>query len=95
MFNQVVLVGTIKKMERLNNDKNEMIVSLYIKTNYAEEDFVGVDCLLCNKLANNVEQISKIGDIMGVKGFIDYRDGMVVAAEKITLLSSYQEKEEK
>lgn len=92
MLNQVILVGRIQEMKR---EGKELLVSLLIRKSIEEEDVILVSCVLKNELANNVEKISKKGDLMGVKGFVDYRDGMVVTAEKITLLSSHQEKEEK
>ena len=90
MLNQVILVGRIQEMKR---EGKELLVSLLIRKS-VEEDVISVSCVLKNELANNVEKISKKGDLMGVKGFVDVRDSMIISAEKITLLSSNQEEEE-
>lgn len=91
MLNQVILVGRIQEMKR---EGKELFVSLLIHKSVEEEDVILVSCVLKNELANNVEKISKKGDLMGVKGFVDVRDSMIISAEKITLLSSNQEKED-
>lgn len=95
MLNQVVLVGRVARIEAdsSNPDYDRANVSLAITKSYKNSDgvyeTVFVPVVLYNQVAKNTLQYVKKGDVIGVKGTIDYRSNQIsINVERVTFLSS-------
>lgn len=84
-MNLITLVGRIASFKG-----NE--VTITVNRNYKNEDGIYMSDLIPVCLGINMtEQMTKyckIGDVIGVKGRIENRDGIIVMAEKVSFLSS-------
>lgn len=84
-MNNIVIVGRIASFEG-----NEVTIS--VNRNYKNEDGIYMSDLIPVCLGINMtEQMTKyckIGDVIGVKGHLENRNGVVVMAEKVSFLSS-------
>lgn len=95
MLNQIVLVGrihTIKKLESEESSRVDMVLAVSrsfknVEGQY-ETDYIPVS--LWNGVADNTFEYCKVGDIVGVKGRIQCKQGhnVEIVAEKVTFLSS-------
>ena len=102
MLNNVVLVGRlIASVELTEDDKERKNAKIVLaiprpyKNDNGEYDTDFIECVLYNGIAQNTAEYCKKGDLIGIKGRIQGVDGkMIIIAEKVTFLSSKQEKEE-
>lgn len=110
MLNQIVLVGRLTRNIKINkseNGKKIANISLAIPRSFKnmegtyDTDFI--DCVAFENIAENTASYCSKGDIVGVKGRVQYRvvekDGkkeylMDIVAEKVTFLSSRKKEEE-
>ena len=102
MLNQIVLVGRLvqdPEIKELENDKKVCNITLAVTRSYKnmngeyETDFIPVT--LWQGIAEQTTNYCKKGDLVGVKGRLQVREGKVeVVAEKVTFLSSRKENEE-
>lgn len=95
MLNQIVLVGRITSDLEINevNNKKVATITLAVPRSFKningeyETDFVPVT--LWNGIAENTAEYCKQGDLVGVKGRIQAKDGKIeIVADKLTFLSS-------
>ena len=111
MLNQVVLVGRLVKDPELvdtENNKKMSRVTIAIPRSFKnmdgeyESDFIS--CILWDAIAKSTTEYCKKGDIVGIKGRIQSRTVEVdnekkyyidVIAERVTFLSSKNEKSKK
>ena len=84
-MNNVILVGRITRFEG-----EEVTVS--INRNYKNEDGIYMSDLIPIHLGINIAEkmvdFCKIGDVIGVKGRLENRDGVVVMADKVSFISA-------
>lgn len=110
MLNQIILVGRLVKTPEVietESGKKMSYITLAIPRTFknadGEYDTDFIDCVLWEVVAESTSEYCKQGDIIEVKGRVQYRmiedeDGnnykkMEVIAEKITFLSSKKEKD--
>lgn len=84
-MNFITLVGRITSFKG-----NEVTVS--VNRNYKNEDGIYMSdlipvCLGIN-MTDQMTKYCKIGDVIGVKGRLENRDGIIVMAEKVSFISS-------
>lgn len=102
MLNQVVIVGRLKEIIKVDENKLNIVVSVpqSFKNRYGEYDVDLIDCELIGNIANTTNKYCNIGNVVGVKGKlkIDYYNKddevikmMKVCAEKISILTSKSE----
>lgn len=102
MTNQVIIIGCLVSDPQINETKNENEVStitLAVPRSYKnvngeyEIDFIPVR--LFKVIAEQTTNYCKKGDLVGVKGRLQVREGKVeVVAGKVTFLSNRKENEE-
>ena len=102
MLNQTVLVGRLvqdPEIKELENDKKVCNITLAVTRSYKnadgiyETDFIPVT--LWQRIAENVKEYCKKGDLVGVRGRLQAREDKVeVVGEKVTFLSSKAKEEE-
>ena len=84
-MNNVILVGRITSFEG-----NEVTVS--ITRNYKNEDGIYMSDSIPVRLSANIgekmTEFCRIGDVIGVKGRLENRGGVVVMADKVSFISS-------
>lgn len=99
MLNQVVIVGRLKEIIKVDENKLNIVVSVHqpFKNKDGEYDVDLIDCEVIGGIANTTNQYCDIGNVVGVKGRlkVDYYNKddksikiMKVYAEKISLLSN-------
>ena len=107
MLNQVILVGRIvKNPEIIENEegKKNCVITLAVPRSYKnadgeyETDFI--DCKLWAGIAETTAEYCKKGDLVGIRGKIettinDDKKTTIIAAEKITFLSSSKNQDNK
>lgn len=96
-MNQLCIVG------RLTKEPTWEIITIAVKRSYKNEEGVYetdfIDVLLSKKIAQNVAEYCRKGDVIGIKGSLENRDiddgdghiihkNMIVVADKVTFLSS-------
>lgn len=83
-MNNVVLVGRITNFEG-----NE--VTITVNRNYKNEDGIYMSDLISVWLSANIgekmKEFCKVGDMLGIKGHLENRNGVVVMAEKVSFIS--------
>lgn len=98
MLNQVVLVGRITENPKLKQleDIRGARITLAVQRSYKnsegvyDTDFIPIQ--LWNGIAENTCEYCKKGDIVGVKGRLEFKNNqIIVVAEKLTFLSSKKE----
>lgn len=91
MLNHLVLIGRVSSI----NDEPENVTKLIVAVQRSfknaegvyENDFV--PCIVLNKMASNVKDYCKVGDIIGIKGRLQGKENnLEVVAEKLTFLAS-------
>lgn len=110
MLNQIVLVGRLTRDVQLNNTdsgKKVSTITLAIPRSFKnmngvyDTDFI--DCTMWDSVAVNTSEYCHKGDIVGIKGRVQSRtvenedkkkNVMEVIAEKVTFLTSKNEKAE-
>ena len=102
MLNQTVLVGRLvqdPEIKELENDKKVCNITLAVTRSYKnadgiyETDFIPIT--LWQRIAENVKEYCKKGDLVGVRGKLQAREDKVeVIGEKVTFLSSKAKEEE-
>lgn len=102
MLNQTVLVGRLvqdPEIKELENDKKVCNITLAVSRSYKnadgiyETDFIPVT--LWQGIAEQTTNYCKKGNLVGVKGRLQVREGKVeVIGEKVTFLSSKAKEEE-
>lgn len=84
-MNNVILVGRITSFEG-----NEVTVS--ITRNYKNEDGIymsdSIPVWLSANIGEKMKDFCKIGDVIGVKGRLENRGGVVVMADKVSFISA-------
>ena len=84
-MNNVILVGRITHFEG-----EEVTVS--VNRNYKNEDGIYMSDLIPIHLGINIAEkmvdFCKIGDVIGVKGRLENRGGVVVMADKVSFISA-------
>lgn len=101
MLNQVVLVGRlteeIKPIKLKDKDAATMTLSVSrtYKNDKGEYDIDYIECTLFGGVVDATKEYCHTGDILGVKGSLEYIDNkLTVIASKVTFLSSKHEKDE-
>lgn len=103
MLNQIVLVGRLVQgleIKELENGNKVSEITLAVKRSYKNSDGIYetdfIDCIVWNEMAENAAEFCKKGDIIGVKGRLQRLEGneLQVIAERVTFLSSEDEKRE-
>ena len=84
-MNTIVLVGRITSFEG-----NEVTIS--VNRNYKNEDGIYMSDSIPVRLSANIgekmQEFCKIGDVIGVKGRLENRGGVVVMADKVSFISA-------
>ena len=84
-MNNVILVGRITSFEG-----NEVTVS--ITRNYKNEDGIymsdSIPVWLSANIGGQMKEFCRIGDVIGVKGRLENRGGVVVMADKVSFISA-------
>ena len=84
-MNTIVLVGRITSFEG-----NEVTIS--VNRNYKNEDGIYMSDSIPVRLSANIgekmKEFCKIGDVIGVKGRLENRGGVVVMADKVSFISA-------
>lgn len=84
-MNNVILVGRITDFEG-----NEVTIS--VNRNYKNEDGIYMSDSIPVRLSANIgekmKEFCKIGDVIGVKGRLENRAGVVVMADKVSFISA-------
>ena len=102
MLNQIVLVGRLvqdPEIKELENNKKLCNIILSVTRSYKnadgiyETDFIPIT--LWQGIAEQTTNYCKKGDLVGVRGRLQAREGKLeVVAEKVTFLSSKAKEEE-
>ena len=92
MYNQAILVGRIINIEEKGNDTINVIVEVSKSDN--DKDYI--PATLKGGLASNTLTYCKKGNRIGIKGKLATNEDkqLIVVAEKVTFLSSQEEKGE-
>lgn len=84
-MNNVVLVGRITSFEG-----NEVTIS--VNRNYKNEDGIymsdSIPVWLSANIGEKMKEFCQIGDVIGVKGRLENRGGVVVMADKVSFISA-------
>ena len=84
-MNNVILVGRITKFEG-----NEVTIS--VNRNYKNEDGIymsdSIPVWLSANIGEKMKEFCQIGDVIGVKGRLENRGGVVVMADKVSFISA-------
>lgn len=102
MLNQVIIVGRLKEIIKVDKDKLNLVVSVpqSFKNKDGEYDVDLIDCEVVGGLVDSTNNYCNIDSVIGVKGRlkIDYYNKddevikiMKVYAEKISILTSKSE----
>lgn len=82
MLNQVILVGRVADMFN-----EEMVIRVPDTNKKTEDDIIPVS--IVGNIGKNVKEYCHEGDIIGIKGKLKAKgNSLIVAAEKVTFLSS-------
>ncbi len=111
MLNQVVLVGRLTREIQINKaDTGKKIANITLAVPRSFKNMDGlydtdfIDCILWDSVATNTSEYCHKGDILGVKGRIQSRivdqndtkrNVLEVIAEKVTFLTSNNDKNKK
>lgn len=100
MLNQVVMVGRLTSDLEINEVEGKKVCSLTLaiprsyKNSEGEYETDFIPTTLWNAVAENTAEYCKKGDIIGVKGRVESKDGQInIMAEKVTFLSSKSKEE--
>lgn len=84
-MNTIVLVGRITSFEG-----NEVTIS--VNRNYKNEDGIymsdSIPVWLSANIGEKMKEFCQIGDVIGVKGRLENRGGVVVMADKVSFISA-------
>lgn len=96
MLNQLILVGRVKNIEELDNELKVILsVTRTYKNVDGEYEVDNIPCILWNNIATNIKEYCNIGDVVGIKGRIQEKEGNIqLIAEKVTFLSNKKKEEE-
>ena len=112
MMNKIILVGRVVNKARVFvelGDKKYFNITIAVPRNYKNEkgeyDTDFFDIVLWDKIAKNVNEFVKTGDLIGINGRIETREIDIkdseykqkvieVIAEKVTFLSSTKKESE-
>ena len=110
MLNQVVLVGRLTddpEVTKTETGKKKTVINMAVARPFKnsegiyETDFIR--CILWNGIADNAQEYTKKGDIIGIKGRIQvstYEENgerkyiTEVIAERLSFITSYKKEEE-
>lgn len=93
MLNQIVFVGRIKEM---SEKKIYLAINRSYKNSEGCYDTDIVPIRIDGSIGNNVRELCKIGDIVGVKGRIEQLENsrrIILRAEKVTFLATRKDGE--
>jgi len=96
MLNQLVLVGRLTETPTLENETSTIILAVQrpYKNENGEYETDFIKCTLIGNVASNTTEYCRKGDMIGVKGRLQSRDGQLeVVADKVTFLATKKEKE--
>lgn len=96
MLNQIVVVGRLTQdleKNELESGRKIRVITLAVprcfKNSEGVYDTDFIPCTLFGEIASNTAEYCRKGDLIGVKGRIQSKDGKIeIIAEKITFLSS-------
>jgi hypothetical protein len=94
MLNQFVVVGKILTMPRklIGLEEGEYCFEVVVPRAGTSNTTDRIACITTENIATNMNNYTKLQDIVGVKGSIrTINDTMYVFAEKITFLSTHRE----
>lgn len=93
MYNEVVLVGRIIDIEEKGNDT----INVIVEVSKSADDRDYIPATLKGNLASNTLAYCKKGNCIGIKGKLATNEDkqLIMVAEKVTFLSSQEEKEQK
>ena len=103
MLNQIVLVGRLVQdleIKELENGNKISEITLAVKRSYKNYEGIYetdvIPCIVWNKVAENTAEFCRKGDIIGVRGRLQRLESneLQVIAERVTFLSSKDEKRE-
>ena len=84
-MNNIILVGRITSFEG-----NEVTIS--VNRNYKNEDGIymsdSIPVWLSANIGEKMKEFCQIGDVIGVKGRLENRGGVVVMADKVSFISA-------
>ena len=84
-MNTIVLVGRITSFEGNG-------VTISVNRNYKNEDGIymsdSIPVWLSANIGEKMQDFCKIGDVIGVKGRLENRGGVVVMADKVSFISA-------
>ena len=84
-MNNIILVGRITSFEG-----NEVIIS--VNRNYKNEDGIymsdSIPVWLSANIGEKMKEFCQIGDVIGVKGRLENRGGVVVMTDKVSFISA-------
>lgn len=94
MLNQIVLVGRLTEIKREN--EYTIGIELAVPRSFKNEDGIYdtdyIKCMINGNVAKNTEEYCNKGDLVGIKGRVQAKDGKIdIIAERITFLSSKKE----
>lgn len=98
MINYLTLVGRLASEQRIN--EKEMIITLAVPRSYENEKGEYESDIIPVKLFNGIAQATtencKQGDVIAIRGRIETKeDNLEIIADKLTFLSSKEEKDGK
>lgn len=95
MLNQVVLVGRLVAKPTLEREetKKTSVITLAVPRGFKNEEGVYetdfIKCILWGNVATNTVEYCFKGDLIGIRGRLQSRDGQLeIVADKVTFLSS-------
>lgn len=94
MMNQILVVGTIVKIE--SNDRTIVTVSVTkpFKNSDGEYESDSIPVTLYGEISATTMQYCRKGDVIGIKGRIQMESGIIVlVADRISFISSKKEED--
>lgn len=93
MHNLVYIIGRLVKDFEIDESKKEQSITIAVQRMYKNEDGIYdtdfIPCKLNMALTNNASKYLHKGDLIGIKGVLEYRDSeLFVIIDKMSFLSS-------
>lgn len=84
MLNQVIIIGRVKQIR-----ENNLVIA--IEGINKNDEPILVPCEIEDNIVTNTKQYCKPGDIVGIKGKLENKKGLIIKVEKISFLTSKSE----
>lgn len=84
MLNKVITIGRVKQIR-----ENNLVIEI-AGINKDDEPIL-VPCEIEDNIVINIKQYCKPGDIVGIKGKLENKKGLIIKVEKISFLTSKSE----